>query len=148
MLTVAWTLLPYNMGPIRMPGRVMLIVSLTAILLLAVLLERTLQGRPGRLRVGLSLLWVALAAAGAALVYPDTALLQVGGGAVVVVCVLASAWAASRRRLLPVVMIVASVGVAMFQLHGPAGGGRRSARLAGPARGVLRRSSETPSDVR
>ncbi len=115
VLTVAWTLLPYNMGPIRMPGRVMSIVSLTAILLLTVLLERTLQGRPGQLRVGLSLLWVALAAAGAALVYPDTALLQVGGGAVVVVCVLASAWAASRPRLLPVVMIVASVGVAMFQ---------------------------------
>jgi hypothetical protein len=115
VLAAVWTLLPYNMGPIRMPGRVMSVVSLTAILLVAVLLERTLEARPGRLRVGLSLLWVALAAAGAALVYPESALLQVGAGAIVVSCVLMSAWAAARPRLLPVVMIVASVGVAMFQ---------------------------------
>jgi hypothetical protein len=103
------------MGPIRMPARVMFIVSLTAILLLAVLLERTLDARPRRFRVALSLLWVALASAGAALVYPDSALLQFGAGAVVVAGVLMSAWAARRPSSLAVVMIVVSVGVAMFQ---------------------------------
>ena len=60
VLTVVWTLLPYNMGPIRMPGRVMSIVTLTGVLLLVVLLERTLEARPGRRRLGLSLAWVGL----------------------------------------------------------------------------------------
>lgn len=128
VLTVVWTLLPYNMGPIRMPARVMSAVALTAILLLAVLLDRTLDGRPRRLRVGFSLLWVFLAAAGAALVYPESTLLQFGTGGVVVTCVLASAWAAPHERLLPVVMIVASAAISMFQFTvQPQGlGGQRS----------------------
>jgi hypothetical protein len=117
VLMVGWTLLPYNTGPIRMPGRVMSVVTLTTVLLLAVLLERTLalERRPGRLRLGVSLLWVALAAIGAGIVYPDSAATQLGAGAIVVVCVVASWCAAPRGRLLPVVMIGASVAIAMFQ---------------------------------
>jgi hypothetical protein len=115
VLSVLWTLLPYNMGPIRMPGRVMSMASLTSILLLVVLLERSLDGRPSRLRAGLSLLWVGLAAAGAALLYPESAVLQLAAAAVVVTCVLATVWAVPRERVLPVVMIVASVGIAIFQ---------------------------------
>jgi hypothetical protein len=96
---------------------VMSVVTLTAVLLLAVLLERTLalERRPGPLRLGLSLLWVALAAMVAALVYPDSAAMQLGAGAIVVACVVASWCAAPRGRLLPVVMIGASVAIAMFQ---------------------------------
>jgi hypothetical protein len=129
VLFVTWTLMPYYMGPIRMPGRVMSVVTLTAVLLVVVLLERTLQGRPGRLRVGLSLLWVALAAAGAALLQPHYTALQLGAGAVVLACVVAAAWAAGRGRLLPVVMIVGSVVVAMFQFtfQGTILGGDRGA---------------------
>jgi hypothetical protein len=115
VLTVAWTLLPYNMGPIRMPGRVMSVVSLTAILLLVVLLERSLDRPPGRWRAGASLVWVGLAAVGAALMHPDSTLLQVGAAVLVLAGVLATWWAVARGRLLPAVMVAVSVGIAIFQ---------------------------------
>lgn len=130
-LAVVWTLLPYYMGPIRMPGRVMAMVTLTGVLLLVVLLDRALDravaGRPSRLRLGLSLLWVAAATVGAALLWPSSAWLQAGAGAAVVVAVVATFVATPRRRLVPAVMIAASVGLAVLQLTAqPAGlGGQR-----------------------
>jgi hypothetical protein len=41
--------------------------------------------------------------------------LQLAAAAVVLTCVLAAAWAVPRERVLPVMMIVASVGIAIFQ---------------------------------
>jgi hypothetical protein len=131
VLAVVWTLLPYLMGPIRMPGRVMSVVTLTAVLLVVVLLDRALDrssaGRPALLRVGLSLVWVAAAAVGATLLRPSSWWLQVAAGTVVVGCVVATYVAVPRRRLMPAVMIAASMGIAMLQLTAmPAGvGGER-----------------------
>ena len=115
VLLIVWTLLPYNMGPIRMPGRVMSAATLATVVLLVVLLERTGLRRPGRLRLGLSIAW-ALAAAGiAAAVYPPLAGLQAVAGVVVVVALVLAAWAAAEERRLAVVMILASVGIMVFQ---------------------------------
>ena len=84
VLATVWTLLPYRMGPIRMPGRVMSVVTLTAVLLVVVLLDRALDrsaaGRPSPPRVGLSLLWVAAAAVGATLLRPSSGLAPAGRG--------------------------------------------------------------------
>lgn len=119
-LAVVWTLLPYYMGPLRMPGRVMAMVTLTAVLLLVVLLDRALDrsaaGRPSPGRLALSLLWVGAAAVGAALLRPSSTWLQLGAGVVVVACVAATFAAAPRRRLLPAVMIAASAAIALLQL--------------------------------
>lgn len=129
-LAVVWTLLPYYVGPLRMPGRVMAMVTLTAVLLLVVLLDRALDrsaaGRPSRPRLALSLVWVAAAAAGAALLRPSSGWLQVGAGAAVAACVVAAFLATPRRRLLPVI-IAASAGLAVLQLSAqPTGiGGQR-----------------------
>lgn len=131
VLASVWTLLPYLMGPIRMPGRVMSVVTLTAVLLVVVLLDRALarsaDGRPSRRRVGLSLLWVAAATIGAAVLRPSSGWLQLAAGAAVAVCVVATFLAAPRRRLMPPVMIAASMGIAVLQLTAlPAGvGGER-----------------------
>jgi hypothetical protein len=131
VLATVWTLLPYLMGPIRMPGRVMSVVTLTAVLLVVVLLDRALArdrgGRPSTRRVGLSLLWVAAAGVGAILLRPSSARLQLAAGAVVVACVVATYLAIPRRRLMPAVMIAASMGIAVLQLTAmPAGvGGQR-----------------------
>lgn len=115
VLTVVWTLLPYNMGPIRMPGRVMSVVSLAAILLVVVLLERAVVRRPGPVRIGATLLWAIGAAILAGVLHPASGGLQVAGGFVVVVGLLAAGWAARRGRGLPVVLVIASVSVAIFQ---------------------------------
>jgi len=120
VLSAAWTLLPYNMGPIRMPGRVMAAVTLTAVLLAVVLLDRALDeraaGRPRPVRLVLSLAWVAAATLGAVLLRPSTGWLQVAAGAVVAACVVAAFAAVPRRRLLPAVLIGASLGIAVLQL--------------------------------
>ncbi len=131
VLASTWTLLPYLMGPIRMPGRVMSMVTLTAVLLVVVLLDRALDrsvgGRPSRLRLALSLLWVAAGAVGATLLRPSSAWLQLAAGVVVAACVIAAFASVPRRRLLPAVMVAASVGIAVLQLTvQPAGvGGER-----------------------
>ncbi|MBA2952522.1 hypothetical protein GON03_21100 [Nocardioides sp. MAH-18] len=119
-LTLTWTLLPYRMGPIRMPGRVMAAVTLTAVLLVVVLLERALDsradGRPGRARLALSLSWVAAGAAGATLLRPSSAALQVAAALAVTAGVVAAFVAAPRRRALPLVLLATSVGIAVLQL--------------------------------
>jgi hypothetical protein len=131
VLATVWTLLPQRMGPIRMPGRVMSMVTLCAVLLVVVLLERALArraaGRPGPSRLGVSLLWVAAAIVGAVLLRPSSAWLQVAAGAVTAVCVVATYLATPRHRLMPAVMIAASIGIAVLQLTTmPAGvGGQR-----------------------
>jgi hypothetical protein len=131
VLATVWTLLPYRMGPIRMPGRVMSMVTLSAVLLVVVLLDRALArgaaGRPSRLRVGLSLLWVAAATVGATLLRPSSGWLQLIAGAATAACVLATFVATPRRLLMPAVMMTASAAIAVLQLTAmPAGvGGQR-----------------------
>ena len=131
VLATVWTLLPQRMGPIRMPGRVMSVVTLCAVLLVVVLLDRALArsatGRPSLPRVGLSLLWVAAATVGATLLRPSSGWLQVAAGGAVAACVVATFLATPRRRLMPAVMIAASAGIAVLQLTAmPAGvGGQR-----------------------
>jgi hypothetical protein len=131
VLAAVWTLLPYLMGPIRMPGRVMSVVTLTGVLLVVVLLDRGLDrsaaGRPGRGRVGLSLLWVAAAALGATLLRPSSGWLQLVAGTAVAACVVVTYLATPRRLLVPAVMIAGSMGIAVLQLTAmPAGiGGER-----------------------
>jgi hypothetical protein len=131
VLATVWTLLPYRMGPIRMPGRVMSMVTLSAVLLVVVLLDRAMArgaaGRPSRLRVGLSVLWVAAAAVGAALLRPSSGWLQLAAGTAAAAGVVAAFLAAPRRLLMPAVMIAASMGIAVLQLTAmPAGvGGQR-----------------------
>ena len=131
VLATVWTLLPQRMGPIRMPGRVMSVVTLCAVLLVVVLLDRALArsatGRPSLPRVGLSLLWVAAATIGATLLRPSSGWLQVAAGGAVAACVVATFLATPRRRLMPAVMIAASAGIAVLQLTAmPAGvGGQR-----------------------
>jgi hypothetical protein len=119
-LVATWTLLPYNMGPIRMPGRVMSAVTLTGVLLVVVLLDRALdrsaRGRPRPVRLALSLAWVAAGAVGAAWLRPSSTWLQVAAGLAVAAGVVAAFVAVPRRRLLPAVMIAASVGIAVLQL--------------------------------
>ncbi|MBB6628954.1 hypothetical protein H5V45_16635 [Nocardioides sp. KIGAM211] len=116
VLTAVWTLLPYNMGPIRMPGRVMSALSLALVLLVVVLLDRAVVRRPGPVRIGATLVWAVGAAVLAALLHPASAWLQVAGGAAVVVGLVVATWAARRGRGLPVVLVAASVGVAVLQL--------------------------------
>lgn len=115
VLLVVWTMLPYQMGPIRFPGRVMSAATLATVVLVVVVLERAGLRRPDRLRLGLSIAWALAAAGVAALVFPPMAGLQAVAGALVVVAVLLAAWAASEERRLAVVMILASVGIMGFQ---------------------------------
>jgi hypothetical protein len=120
VLTLTWTLLPYRMGPIRMPGRVMSAVTLTAVLLLVVIVDRALDrrrhGRPHRARLVLSLVWVVAGGVGALLLRPSTAWLQVTATLVVVAAVVATYVAVPRRRVFPAVLLAASLGIAVLQL--------------------------------
>ena len=84
VLATVWTLLPQKMGPIRMPGRVMSMVTLCTVLLVVVLLDRALArraaGRPGPSRLTASLLWVAAAIVGAVLLRPELGMAPGGRG--------------------------------------------------------------------
>jgi hypothetical protein len=115
VLLVVWTLLPYQMGPIRMPGRVMSVATLATVLLLAVVLERAGLRRPAPGRLLLSVAWAVGAAFLAALLFTPRAGLQLVAGVVVVAALLAAAWAASQDRRLAVAVILASVGITVFQ---------------------------------
>lgn len=126
VLMLVWTLLPYRMGPIRMPGRVMAAVTLAAVLLLVVLLDRALargaDGRPARARLALSLAWVAGGALGAALLRPSTAGLQVAAALAVGACIVATFLVLPRRQMLVPVMLASSLAVAVLQLTAQQGG--------------------------
>jgi hypothetical protein len=122
VVTLVWTLGPYNLGPLRWPARVMPVVSLALVLLVIVLVDRCLDRAPTTARLVIGLAWVGLAGVmAAASGTPSWQLQAVTTG--LVAALVALAWLLARRRqpgehrLLGGVLVAGSLLLATYTLH-------------------------------
>jgi hypothetical protein len=109
VVLLVWVLGPNRMGPIRWPLRVLPALTLMVVVLIVVVLVRTSQRPPGRIRLVLSLGWV-LGALAVVTVRLGSVKAGPVAGAVLVGVLLVLLWAAVRRKGLGPAAVVAAVG--------------------------------------